>query len=74
MLDEASHDILSGTLILMLSCKHWSKDEANQPQQESALDDKWYSFHMGEEWNSKWCLLIFTKIIIGLHIAIGVMN
>ena len=30
-----------------------SKDEASQPQQESALDHKWYSFHMGEDWNSK---------------------
>jgi hypothetical protein len=29
---------------------------------------------MGEEWNSTWYLLVFTKLIIGLHIAIGVMN
>ena len=43
-------------------------------QQESALDHKWYSFHMGEEWNSKWYLLVFTELIIGLHITIGVMN
>ena len=49
---RANHDISSGILTLMLSCKHWSKDEASQPQQESALDHKWYSFHMGEEWNS----------------------
>ena len=71
---RANHNISIGILMLMLSCKHWSKDEASQPQQESALDHKWYSFHMGEEWNSKWCLLVFTKLIIGLHIAIGVMN
>ena len=58
----------------MLSCKLRSKDEASQPHQESALDHKWYLFHMGEEWNSKWYLLVFTKLIIGLHIAIGVMN
>ena len=25
------------------------RDEASQPQQDSAFDDKWYSFHMGEE-------------------------
>jgi len=71
---RANHDISSGILTLMLSCKHWSKDETSQPQQESALDHKWYSFHIGEEWNSKWYLLVFTKLIIGLRIAIGVMN
>jgi hypothetical protein len=28
-------------------------EEASQPQQDdSALDHKWFSFHMGEEWNS----------------------
>ena len=46
----------------MLSCKQRSKDKASQPQQESALDHKWYSFHMGEEWNSK-------IVSIGLHQA-----
>ena len=46
---RASHDISSGILILMLSCKLRSKDDASQPQQESALDHKWYLFHMGEE-------------------------
>ena len=52
---RANRDISSGILKLMLSCKHWSKDEASQPQQESAsaLDHNWYSFHMGEECNSK---------------------
>ena len=55
-------------------CSHASKDEASQPQQESALDHKWYSFYMGEEWNSTWYLLVFTKLIIGLHIDIEVMN
>ena len=59
---------------IILSCKQRSKDEASQPQQESALDHKWYSFHMDEKWNSKWYILVFTKLIIGLHIAIGVMN
>ena len=46
-----------------------TKDKASQPQQESALDHKWYSFHMGEECNSNWYLLVFTKFIIRLHIA-----
>jgi hypothetical protein len=46
---RASHDISSGILKLMLSGKQRSKDKACQPQQESALDHKWYSFHMGEE-------------------------
>ena len=41
---------------IVLSCKQRSKDKASQAQQESALDHKWYSFHMGEEWNSKWYL------------------
>ena len=58
----------------MLSCKQRSKDKASQPQQESALDHKWYLFHMGEEWNLKWYLLVFTKLLIGLQITIGVMN
>ena len=71
---RANHDISSGILKLILSCKQRSKDKASQPQQESALDHKWYSFHMGEEWNSTWYLLVFTKLILGLHIAIGVMN
>ena len=71
---RANHDISSSILKLILSCKQRSKDKASQPQQESALDHKWYSFHMGEEWNSTWYLLVFTKLIIGLHIAIGVMN
>ena len=30
------------------------RDEASQPQQNSAFHDKWYSFHMGEEWFSYW--------------------
>ena len=47
---------------IVLSCKQRSKDEASQPQLESALDHKWFSFHMGEDWNSK---LVF----IGLHQA-----
>jgi len=28
------------------------RDEASQPQQDNAFDDKWYSFHMGEGWYS----------------------
>ena len=31
---RANHDISSGILTLMLSCKHWSKEKASQPQQE----------------------------------------
>ena len=45
---------------IVISCKQRSKDEASQPQQESAFDHKWYSFHMGKEWNSK-------MVSIGLH-------
>ena len=30
------------------------RDKASQPQQNSAFHDKWYSFHMGEEWFSYW--------------------
>ena len=33
------------------------EDEASQPQQDSALDHKWFSIHMGEEWNSNWYYL-----------------
>ena len=47
---------------VVFSNKQRSKDKASQPQQESALDHKWYSFHMGEEWNSK-------IVSIGLHQA-----
>jgi hypothetical protein len=39
------------------------RDEASQPQQDSAFHDKWYSFHMGIH-----CL--HQAIIIGLHDAI----
>ena len=35
---RASHDILSGILTLMLSCKQRWNEEVSQPQQESALD------------------------------------
>jgi hypothetical protein len=38
-------------------------DEASQPQQEdSARDHKWFKIHMGEEWNSNWYSLVFTKL------------
>ena len=37
------------------------RDEANQPQQISAFHDKWYSFHMGEEWSSYWYSLSSLK-------------
>ena len=46
---------------IILSCKQRSKDEASQSQQESALDHKWYSIHMGEEW--------ISLFMIGLHQA-----
>ena len=36
-------------------------EEASQPQQESALDHEWLSFHMGEEW--------ISLLMIGLHQA-----
>ena len=65
--------ILQVVFQIVLSCKQRSK-EANQPQQESALDHKWYSFYMGEEWNLTWYLLVFTKLIIGLYIAIAELN
>ena len=45
----ANHDISSSILKLILSCKQRSKDKTSQPQQESALDHKWYSCHMGEK-------------------------
>jgi len=36
--------------------------EANH-NKKSALDYKWFSFHMGEVWNSYWYLLVFTKLL-----------
>jgi len=30
------------------------KEEASQPQQDSALDYKYFSIHMGEEWFLYW--------------------
>ena len=50
------------------------KDEASQPQQDSALDQKWFSIHMGEEWNSNWYCLSSPSFEIGLHGAIGEMK
>ena len=46
---------------IVLSCKQRSKDEASQPQQESALDHKWYSC---QGWRMK-----FKLVSIGLHQA-----
>ena len=46
---------------MMLSSKHWSKDEASKSQQDSALDHKWFSFHMGGD----------SNIDIGLHQSIN---
>ena len=31
---------------------------------KGALDYKWFSFHMGEAWNSYWYSLVFTKLLI----------
>ena len=36
-------------------------DEASQPQQESTLHHKWFTFQMGEEW--------ISNSDIGLHQA-----
>jgi len=62
-LKRASHDV-QVVFLLVLSCKQWSrKDEASQPQQDSALDHKWFSIHMGED-------LIYQLVsMIGLHQA-----
>ena len=49
------------------------EDRASQPQQDSALDHKWFSIHMGEEWNSNWDYLSSPSFGIGLHGAIGEM-
>ena len=70
---RVNHDISSGILKLMLSYKQRSKDKASQPQEESALDHKWFSNHMGKEWISL-LMIGLHQTIIGLHIAIGVMN
>jgi hypothetical protein len=49
--------------LVVLSCKQWSKEEASQPQQDSAHDHKWFSIHMGED-------LIYQLVsMIGLHQA-----
>jgi hypothetical protein len=61
---RASNCTSSGILTLVLSCKHnEQKDEASQPHWDSALDHKWFSFHMGEEW--------IYLLIISLHQAIN---
>jgi hypothetical protein len=36
---------------MILSCKQKRNEEASQPQ-DNAFDHKWFSIHMGEEWNS----------------------
>jgi hypothetical protein len=46
---------------MMLSKQEMTNDEASQPQQESALDHKWFLFHMGKEW--------ISLLMIGLHQA-----
>ena len=57
-----------------LLCKHWSKNKASQSHHDSALD------HMSDSqiiWVKNglylWWL-VFTKLIIGLYIAIEVIN
>ena len=72
--ERASHDILSGILIVMLSCKQRSKDEASQPQQENALDHKCYSSHMGEEWNSNGIHWSSPSLKLDFTLLIGVMT
>ena len=46
------------------------KEEASQPQQDSALDHKWFSFHMVEARHSYWYSLSSPSLQIGLYIAI----
>ena len=43
------HDNSSDIQIVFSHASKDQRDEASQPQQDSALDHKWYSFHMGEE-------------------------
>ena len=51
------HDNSSDIQMVFSHASKDQRDEANQPQQDSAFYDKWYSFHMGEEWFSYWYLL-----------------
>ena len=60
---RASHDNSMVFTLIVLSCKHWSKEEASQPHYDSALDLKWFSIHMGDEWT--------ISMMIGLHQAIN---
>ena len=58
---RASHDNSSSILTYDALKQVMVNEEASRPQQNSALDHKWFSFHMGEEWDS--------NIDIGLHQA-----
>jgi hypothetical protein len=52
---------------LVLSSKQWLNDEASQPQQENALDHKWFTNHMGEEWISNINISLHQTINWTLH-------
>ena len=63
--------------LLVLSCKQWSrKDEASQPQQDSALDHKVVFISYG--WRFDLSIGIYNlsspSLSNGLHIAIGEMK
>jgi hypothetical protein len=62
--------------LVVLSCKQWSKEEASQPQQDSALDHKVVFHSYG--WRFDLSIGIYNwsspSLLIGLHIAIGEMN
>ena len=71
---RASHNISSGILTLMLSCKQRWNEEASQPHHDSALDHiSGSQFIWGKTGLYLWWL-VFTKLIIRLHIAIEEMN
>jgi hypothetical protein len=69
---KASHDNSSGILTNSSLCKHWSK-EVSQPHHDSALD--YFMVLNSYGWRIDFILMIgLHQAIIGLHIAIGVMN
>ena len=61
-------------LQIVLSWKHWSKNEASQPHHDSALNYISGSQFIWVKNGLYLWWLVFTKLIIWLHIAIGVIN
>ena len=57
------HENSSDIQMIFSHARKRSKDEANQPQQESALDHKWFSNSYG--WSMVFILvfIVFTKLI-----------